>query len=342
MGTDARSLSQEAQAALRMRAVAAVDGGMPQVDAAKVFGVTRQIVGKWMWAFREGGKQALKAKKRGPKRGNRKLNGWQSAATCNLIRDRHPEQLRLPFALWTADAVRRLIQRKFGITLSERSVRRYLQRWGFTPQKPKRLAYERNPEAVQRWLDEEYPALRARAKQERARLYWGDEMGMRSDHQAGRSYAPRGKTPVFPGPGRRFGANLISAITNRGHLSFMIFKSRFTVPVFLRFLRRLMKDAQRKVILIVDGHPVHRSRSVRKWVEDHAEKMELVFLPGYSPDLNPDEMLNQDVKTNAVGKRRPRTQKQMMCTVRNYLGKRRVNPDTVKHYFHEASVRYAA
>ena len=339
---DARSLKPDAQAALRQRAVDAVRGGMTQTQAAEVFGVTRQAVGKWMKAWRQGGRRALAARKRGPKSGGSRLKGWQAATICNLICDRHPEQLKLSFVLWTSDAVRQLIQRRFAVALSSRTVRRYLARWGFTPQKPKRVAYERNPEAGGRWIDDEYPRIRKRARRERARIYLGDEMGMRSDHQAGRSYAPRGRTPTTQGTGKRFGANMVSAITNRGHLSFMVFKRRFTAQVFLHFLRRLVKEARRKVYLIVDGHPVHRSRKAREWLEAHRERIEMFFLPGYSPELNPDEMLNQDVKTNAVGKRRPRDQKQMMRTVRNYLDRRRRDPDLVKRYFREESVRYAA
>ena len=315
--------------------------GMRQTEAAAVFDVTRQAVGKWMKAYRTGGDAALAARTRGPKAGGGKLQGWQAATICNLIRDRHPEQLKLPFYLWTSDAVRQLIRRRFGIALSGRTVRRHLKRWGFTPQKPTRVAYERNPEAVRRWLDEEYPAIRARAKREKARIYWGDGMGLRSDHQAGRSYSPKGRTPTTSGTGKRFGANVFSALTNRGHLLFMVFKSRFTAPVFLRFLRRLIKEAPRKVFLIVDRHPVHRSRKVRDWLAQHAARIEMFFLPGYSPHLNPDEMLNQDVKTNAVGKRRPRTRPQMLRTVRGYLDRRRRNPELVRRYFHEESVRYA-
>lgn len=342
MVTDARSLTQDAQAALRKRAVEAVVGGMKQTEAAKTFGVTRQAVGKWISAYREGGSEALAKRKRGPKEACAKLQGWQAAAVCNMIRDRHPEQLKLPFTLWTSHAVRTLIRRKFGVQLSARSVRRYLRSWGFTPQKPKRVAYERNDEAVRRWLEEEYPAIRKRAKKEKGLVYWGDEMGLRSDHQAGRSYAPRGETPTRMGTGRRFSCNVISALTNRGQLAFMIFKSGFNTNVFLRFLRRLIKDSKRKVFLIVDGHPVHRSRRVRKWLGENSDKIELFFLPAYSPDLNPDECLNQDVKSNAVGRQRPRDRTQMMRTVRGYLDKRRRDPETVKRYFHEKSVRYAA
>ena len=343
MNKDARSLRPDAQAALRQRAVrAVVGGGRTQVDVAEAFGVTRQAVGKWMKAYREGGKAALAARKRGPKSGAGKLLPWQAATTCNLIRDRHPDQLKLPFALWTSEAVRQLIRRRFGVAASGRSVRRWLTCWGFTPQKPKRVAYERNPESVRRWIEEEYPAIRGRAKREKARIYWGDEMGVRSDHQAGRSWAPKGRTPAIPGTGQRFGANMLSAITNRGHLDFMVFKGRFNMSVFLRFLRRLVRQAKRKVFLVVDGHPVHRGRAVHRWLARHADRIEMFFLPGYSPDLNPDEMLNQDVKSNAVGKRRPRNQPQMMRTVRNYLERRRRNPQLVRRYFHEESVRYAA
>lgn len=315
---------------------------MKQTVAAETFGVSRKSIWMWLVAHRSGGDAALAARKRGPKGERGKLKGWQAATTCVLIRDHHPEQLKLPFALWTSEGVRQLIRRRFGVRLSARSVRRYLLRWGFTPQKPKRVAYERDPEAVRQWLEEVYPAIHARAKREKARIYWGDEMGARSDHQAGRSYAPRGRTPTRPGTGQRFGANVLSALTNRGDLAFMVFKRRFKASVFLCFLRRLVRQARRKVFLIVDRHPVHRSRLVRAWLAHNADRIEMFFLPPYSPELNPDEMLNQDVKTNAVGKKSPRNQPQLLRSLRAYLSRRRSNAELVKKYFHEESVRYAA
>lgn len=343
MKNDTRRLSPAAQEALRRRVVAALQAGnLTEVEAAEVFGVSRKSIWMWLKAYRAGGEAALASRKRGPKGHRGRLAGWQAATVCNIIRDRHPEQIKLPYALWTADAVRRLIARRFGVKLSARSVRRYLKRWGFTPQKAARAAYERDPEAVRRWLEEEYPRIRSRAKRQGGRIYWADEMGVRSDHQAGRSYAPRGRTPTRPGTGRRFGANLLSALTNRGELAFMIFKGRFCSKVMLRFLRRLVRHSSRKVFLIVDRHPVHRSRAVRTWVEAHSDSIEMFFLPGYSPQLNPDEMVNQDVKANAVGRRRPRTQSQMMRTIRRYLERRRRDVELVKRYFHAESVRYAA
>jgi transposase len=311
-------------------------------EAARVFGVCRQAVYNWLARADSGGDKALAPRKRGPKDGGHKLKGWQAATICNLICDRHPEQLKLPFVLWTSDAVRQLVDRRFGVRLSARSVRRYLARWGFTPQKPVRLAYERDPKAVRRWLKKEYLIIRGAAKRLQARIYWGDAMGARSDHQAGRSYAPKGRTPALPGTGRRFGSNVFSAITNRGDLAFMVFKRRFTAPVFIRFLRRLIKHARRPVFLIVDRHPVHRSQAVRRWLKQNRGRIRLFYLPPYCPDLNPDEMLNQDVKTNAVGKRRPHNQAELMRNLRGYLDRRRARPHLVKRYFHEESVRYAA
>jgi len=342
MKNDARSLPTKAQETLRIRAVNAVVNGMRQMAAADTFGVTRQAVGKWMKAYREGGMEALTAKTQGrPKTGGR-LQGWQAAAIVKLITDHHPEQLKLPFVLWTREAVRTLIRRKFRIALSVTTVGRYLARWGFTPQKPVRRAYERDDAATRRWLEEEYPAIRSKAKKEKALIYWGDEMGVRSDHQAGRSFAPKGETPAIPGTGQRFGCSVLSAITNRGHLKFMVFKKGFRAAVFVQFLRRLVKESPGKVFVIVDRHPVHRSHKVRQWLKRNAARIALFLLPGYSPELNPDEMLNQDVKTNAVGRKRATNRPQLMRHVRRYLERRRENPTLVQRYFHEVSVRYAA
>ena len=338
---DARSLPSIAQADLRKKAVNAVHSGMKQVEAAKYFGITRQAVGKWIKAYREGGVKALKAKRRGRPKG-KSLLPWQAAQIAKAVVDRPPEQLKLPFYLWTRDAVAELIENRFGVRLSVWTVGRYLKGWGFTPQKPIRRAYEKDPKAVRKWLNEEYPRIKRIAKSEKATIYWGDEMGMRSDHVAGRTYGRRGHTPVIPGTGQRFGCNMISAITNQGQLNFMVFKERFNADIFEEFLQRLVRQINRKVFLIVDGHPVHRSRKIKKWVKDHEEQICMFFLPGYSPELNPDEYLNQDVKSNALGRRRVKHQKELMKNVRGYLRRRQRQPRIVRKYFHHTDVRYAA
>jgi transposase len=235
-----------------------------------------------------------------------------------------------------------LIERRFGVRVSRWTAGRYLKGWGFTPQKPVRRAWEQNKAGVRRWLKEEYPQIRRQAKSEGALLYWADEMGLRSDHSAGRSFSPKGQTPVITGTGQRFRCNMISAITNQGNLSFMVFKESFTVAVFLRFLRRLIRQSKRKVYLIVDGHPVHRANLVRAWLEKHSDQITMFRLPSYSPELNPDEMLNQDVKSNALGRQRPAALQELMQRVRRYLRSRQRQPRIVQRYFWERHVRYAA
>jgi len=274
-------LSPEAKEDLRRRVVhAVVEQGMRPSQAVRVFRVSRTAVYGWVKGYGAGGARALRAHPLGrPKRS--RLAGHQAATVVKLISQRCPDQLQLPFALWTRQAVCQLLAKRFGLRVSVWTAGRYLRHWGLTPQKPVRRAYERNPAAVARWLQEVYPAIRAKAKQEQAEIHWGDEMGLRSDQQSGRSYSKRGNTPVIPGTGQRFGGNMISTITNRGTLRFMVFKKRFTMAVLLAFLRRLLRSVKGKVFLIVDGHPVHHGKMVRRWLAAQQQRLTLFFLPGY-------------------------------------------------------------
>lgn len=341
--TDARKLSGEAQEALRKRAVQAVLSGMTQAEAAKAFGVSRYAVILWVAAHKEGGEAALSARKKGPAKGHgKKLSPKQERQAKEWVVGKCPDQLRLPFFLWTREAVRELIEERFGQRLALSTVGVYLKNWGFTPQKPVRRAFEQNPATVQRWLTEIYPSVAARAEEEGASIYWGDETGLRSDHQVGRTYGLKGKTPVIPGTGQRFSVNMISAITNRGKLNFMIFKENFCVRIFLHFLTRLIKQAKGKVFLIIDGHPVHRATLIQKWREQHQHELEIIYLPGYSPTLNPDELWNQDLKSNALGRRRPANKTELNADVLSYARSTQRRPDIVRNYFREEHVRYAA
>jgi transposase len=339
--TDARSLSPDAQEALRRRIVAAVRHGMSQTAAARVFQVARPTVTRWVGAAERGTLRVLRARKRGRPPGTQ-VGATVAARVVRQILGRCPDQLRLPFSLWTREAVQQLLDRDFGITVSVWTVGRYLRRWGLTPQKPLTRAYERDEAAVRRWLDETYPAIRAEAARLGAEIHWGDEMGVRSDHHAGRSWGRRGETPVVPATGQRFRCNVMSSLTNRGRLAFMVFREGFTAAVFLRFLRRLARLVRRPVFLIVDSHPVHRAKRVTRWLDAHVDDLRLFFLPGYSPELNPDEFLNHDVKANAVGRRRAHDQAELIGNVRTYLRITQKHPPVVQRYFHAPSVRYAA
>jgi len=338
---DFRSLPPAAQEDLRRKAVKAVLDGKRRGEVGKILGVSRKAVEKWVAAYHTDGVKSLRAKPRGRPRGGR-LAPWQASQIVRSITDRCPDQLKLPFMLWTREAVALLIHQRFGISISIWTAGRYLARWGFTPQKPVRRAYERNQKEVERWMKERYPRIKYRAKAEGATIYWGDETGLRSDHAFGRTYSKRGQTPVVPGTGQRFGCNMISAITNKGHLAFKVFKRKFNGGVLIDFMRRLIKQEHRKVYLILDGHPTHRSGRVRKWVAKHRQKLSVYYLPGYSPELNPDELLNQDVKANVLGRKRARNQPELLANVRGFLRSKQKRPYTVIKYFQENHVRYAA
>jgi transposase len=340
--TDARKLDGATQEHLRRSVVKAVRSGMKQTHAAKMFGVSVRAANKWVALDKTGGLRALKRKRRGRRAGEGRITAAQAAGIRRLIIGRMPDQLRLPFYLWTRAAVALLIKREYEIEVSLTTVGRYLKRWGMSPQKPVRRAYERNDAAIALWLRREYPAIAAQAKREGATIYWGDEMGLRSDHVTGTSYALVGQTPIVRATGQRFGCNMISAITNRGHLAFMVFQGKFGGPLFVDFMQRLLKQSTTKVYLIVDGHPVHRSRAAKDFVAAHTDRLRLIQLPGYCPELNPDELLNQDVKTNALGKSRPTNRTEMMATVRSHLHRRQKQPNMIRNLFQEQHVRYAA
>jgi transposase len=341
---DARSLPGAAQAALRKRAVRVVLDGMTQAEAARVFGVHPNAVNRWIKRYREGGWDGLSERRRGRRAGEQPaLAEPQQQEVIALVRESTPDQLGLPGFLWTRDVVGELITQRYGLLLARTTVGGYLRRWGFSPQKPQHRALEQNPAAVARWLTTEFPAIRAQAKRERGVVLWLDEMGVRSDAAAGRSWAPIGQTPVIKRTGKRFGVNMLSAISNAGRLRFRLFTGSFNGPVFIDFLGRLLRDCGgRKVHLIVDGHPVHHAKLVSAWVGRHAERIELHFLPGYSPELNPVELLNHDVKANAAGRRRPRSAGELRKELHGYLRRRQRQPAVLVRFFEHPTTRYAA
>ena len=337
---DARSLPAAAQEDLRRKLVLAVRGGMKIGAAAKTLGVHRGTASRWLGTAGTSGLRALKARPRGRPR-VAKLAPHQASLIVRLIAGRCPDQLRLPFALWTREAVAQLLKERCGMRVSVWTVGRYLRAWGFTPQKPARRAFEQKPDAVKRWLETEYPAIAARARRERAEIHWGDEMGLRGDHQSGTTWGRRGVTPVVKGTGRRFRCNMISTITNRGRLCFMVFPGKFNAEVFIRFLRRLLRQVSRKIFLIVDSHSAHLRAKKFHWLRSQRKRIKLFFLPTYSSELNPDELLNQDLKKDA-GKRRPATLKEMVSNLRGRLRSNQRNPERVRGYFRKPEVLYAA
>jgi transposase len=298
---DARSLSQDAQEALRVRGVKLLLDGWTQVAVGKALGVSDRVVGRWQRRYRQGGMVALAKRRRGRRAGEQQaLSSSQQQRIAGLIVGSCPDQLQIAGLLWTRSAVRALIERETGLALEITTVGRYLKAWGFTLKRPTKRALEQDPVVVAAWLQDVYPALQRKAKSEGALILWGDESGIRLrelDPIAG--YAPKGQRAVARVSGKRAGANMISAIANGRQMSFGVFDGRLTADVFIDFLGRLIgSHPDRKLYLVVDNHSTHHAKKVTAWLErnQRSERIKLIFLPAYSPELNPDEMLNQDLK----------------------------------------------
>ena len=338
-----RHIPAEAQDEIRRRAIEALNNGFKQVEVSRLMSVPERTIRRWVAQMRSAGVKSLEPKRRGRRAGEASALGVpQMKRIETMVLGKMPDQLRLPFYLWTREAVGDLIAREYGVSLCPASIGNYLKRWGMSPQKPVRRAYERNDEAIDRWLETDYPAIAAKAKLQRALIYWADECGVRSDDVRGRSFALKGQTPEIRTTGQRFGCNMISALSNRGALAFQVFEGRFVTATFIDFLHRLVKHGKgRKIALIVDGHPVHKAALVKRWIAEQKGAITLYFLPGYAPELNPDELLNHDLKLG-LAKRRPRNRAELKSAVRSHLHKRQKQPQVVRNFFKAKHVRYAA
>jgi len=341
--TDMRSLSREARHERRAQVIRLRKTGLTYDAIAAQTGLSRTGVFDICKRHEDGGAKALRDAVGGRKLGEfRTLTAEQEREVQRLIRDKTPDQIKLPYALWPRGAVAELIVTRFGIRLPVRTMGTYLKRWGFTPQKPIRRAYEQSPAAVRHWMDTAYPEIAARAKKEGAEIHWGDETGLRSDDVRGRSFAPVGETPVIRINSKRAGLSIISTVTNKGQMRWKIFDGALNADILIDFLRRLIKGAPKKVFLILDNLRVHHSKPVKAWLARHTEAIEVFYLPSYSPELNPDEMANADIK-QAVTKQAPaRTKLQLVKAASRHLRSVQKQPERVRRYFQHDPVKYAA
>jgi transposase len=340
---DTRSLSDDALETLRFRAVAMHEAGNTQVSIALALGVHQNTVSRWLKTGRTAGASGLKRRKRGRRSvEQRLLNEAQEAEVRKLITDNCPDQLKLPFALWTREAVRDLIEGRFGVTLALRTVTDYLKRWSFTPQRPMKRAIERRDARIETWLQTDYPKIKKRAKKEGAVIHWGDETGLSNQANYGRSFAPKGQTPVILRTAKRHTTSMISSITNRGQARFMIYEGALNADLFLAFLKRLIKAADQKVFLIVDNLRVHKAHTVTAWVERRKDRIELFFLPAYAPEHNPDEFLNNDVKQSMAKRPAAKSKDALKASLRSYMRGLQRKPTKVRSFFKTPSTSYAA
>jgi transposase len=340
MNTDARKLNWKSLTDLRNRAVSRVQEGESPRDVARVFGVTERTVYGWLALYRRGGWGALDARKRGgrpPILDAKKLR-W----VYLTVVDKNPLQLKLPFALWTAKMIGKVIERKFGVSLSKASVCRLLSQLGITPQRPVWRAYQQKPEAVRKWLRYEYPRIRSMAKKMRGEIYFADEAGVRSDHHAGTTWGAKGHTPEVQSTGARFSLNVISAVNAQGEFRFMIVKGTVGATKFSEFIKRLVSSTSKMVFLIVDGQPSHKSVAVRELLKTLSSRIKMFFLPPYSPELNPDERVWNDLKNNGIGRSVVSTPEQMKSNIVSFMRHVQKSPERVMAYFTDEHVAYAA
>lgn len=338
MTIDGRTLSHETSETIRMMAVRRVrEGQRPSVVIAS-YGLCRTTIYRWLRAARRGGLRSLKARKHpGP---SARLTARQRAQVFRWINGKDPRQYNFEFALWTRKIVAALIRETFGITLGLTAVGRLLAELEITPQKPLRRAYERDPKAIKRWIETDYPRLQARAKRRSARVFFLDEAGVRSDPVLGRSWAPRGETPQVSTSGQRQSINAISAVNGRGAFWFKVFSGRFNKERFLKFLKAFMRNRKYPAFLILDGHPSHRARLVAQYVQSLKGRLELHFLPGYAPELNPDEFVWNHLKKQGVSKKPLRKNESLRARVHYDLAQIKRSPALVRSFFRAPSVAY--
>ena len=335
---DGRKLDHKTLETLRVRAVQQIENGARVEDVAATLGLARSTVFGWAAKYREGGRPALAAR---PVPGRPpKLSGAQLARVYDLIVGRDPRQLSFEFALWTREMVRDLVRREFGVALSVVSVGRLLRKLGLSPQRPLWRASQQNPEAVDRWKREQFPAIRAQAAAAGATIWFADEAGVRSDYHAGTTWAPVGRTPIVRTTGARHSVNLISAVTAQGALRFAAYEGTFTSATFIDFCKRLLHDSDRPVFLVVDGHPTHRSRAVQDFVASTNGRLRLFLLPGYSPELNPDEWVWKNIKADRVGRAGVTGADDLKAKAVSALHRLQKLPHLIRGFFADSNLRY--
>jgi len=340
---DFRKLRSLERYGYRKRAISLLGSGKKKKEIAKIFGVRASTVSAWVKSYESDGLKGLKDKKRGVQSEHKKLlSSQQERSIQKMILDTMPDQLKLPYALWTRKAVKELISRELNIELAITTMGDYLRAWGYSPQKPKKKAYEQNPKAVKEWLEEEYPTIQKQAKQEGAEIHWGDETGARNSNNHGRSYAPKGKTPVKETMAKRFSVNMISTVTNQGLVEFMTYSGTMNSERFIEFMKQLVKNKSRKLFLILDNLRVHHSKIVKTWVKENDDKIQLFYLPSYSPEKNPDEYLNCDLKYGLSDKPAPKNEKELKQNIVNHMTMLKANRKRVKKYFKHEDIKYAA
>lgn len=339
---DFRCVAESERLAMRKRAVSLILSGKKKREVASIFGVRLNTITEWVKKYSSSGVSGLKSKSKSKASSKKLLTTEQERQIQRLIIDKMPDQYKLNFSLWTRKAVQELVERELGIVMAITTMGEYLRHWGFSPQKPKKRAYEQSSIKVRQWLDNQYPLIKQRAQIEKAEIQWGDETGMTNSCNHGRSYAPKGQTPVKSSMAKKFRVNVISTVTNQGLVRFMVYTQTMNAARLIEFMEQLIKTSNKKIFLILDNLKVHHSKIVKEWLAGHVNAIEVFYLPSYSPEYNPDEYLNCDLKHGLSQKPSPKNQEKLQENIENHLEMLTQNPERVQKYFKAKDIAYAA
>ena len=340
---EAVKLSPEEQYLIRKNIVRLLKQGKPNSEIAEILGVSERHVRSVKKTYSEKGIEGLKPKKRGREKGkNLILTKEQEKEIQKILTDHTPDQLMFKECMWTRKNIAELILERYGIRIKPSTLGYYLGRWGFTVQRPAKRAYKQDQEKIDKWLNEEFPGITERAKIENAEIFFGDETNVQNTANYMRGYAPKGKTPVVRTEAKKMKINMLSAISKRGMLRFVLYKDNMNADKLIDFMRRLVKSTNKKVFLILDNLKVHHAKKVTLWLEKHKSQIEVFYLPPYAPEYNPDELVNSDLKRSVGMKSSPRSEQELEHNVRSHLKKLQLNPSKISAFFLAPYTKYAS
>jgi len=341
--TNALQAGAKTQYEIRKSIIRHLKNGKSGRETAKLLDVSEGHVSNVKKAYEQSGIDGIKPGKRGRQKGDkRKLNPEQEWEIKKIIIDKCPDQLKLPGCMWTRENIRELIRQKYKINMILSTLGYYLERWGFSVQRPSKRAYKQDEKEVADWVESEFPGIKERAKAENAEIFFGDECGIQNTANYLRGYAPIGKTPVVKVESKKMKINMLSAISSRGKLRFVLYRENMSSDILIDFMRRLVKDTPRKVFLILDNLRAHHSKKVAAWLAKHKDEIEVFFLPPYAPEYNPDELLNSDLKRGISKRSMPRSEKELEHNVRSHMKSVQLKPNKIKAFFQAPTTIYAA
>ena len=340
---NALKANAETQYEIRKAIVRMLKNGMTGKEIAKQLDVSEGHVSNVKKAYKANGIAGIKSRHQGRKTGEKRiLSPQQEKEIMRIIVDKDPMQLRLKGCMWTRNNIRDLIREKYGIDMKLSTLGYYLARWGFSVQRPVKRAYKQDKKQIDKWLNDEFPGITKRAEAENAEIFFGDETNIQNTANYMKGYAPKGKTPVVKVESQKFKVNMLSAISKRGKLRFMLYKDNMDSDKLIDFMGRLIRDVRKKVFLILDNLRVHHSKKVQGWLEKHKDRIEVFYLPPYAPEYNPDELVNSDLKRAVGQKASPHSKDELEHNVRSHLKKLQVDPDKISSFFHAPFTAYAA